>query len=282
MVSELRRILDDARTVLSIVNERLAPGGKDAESVDVGALGRAVIDPVTRIVTATKTLGQNAEALGARKMLPDLARIAEADKATGGTVIWLNLAWYPMLLLMYAAGISALHGGRYHALRAALLTPVYSEGSRSGQRASPVILPAIDDITRIVDAFKMLPDMERKYVPRSEYIFKKLQPVLEDQLFLGRSYESLFDEFEILLALTYVDLSDDDVTRHVWGPLGRFAWKERGRGSDVQVDSEFVAKAKAQGDQWEPLRAGFFRGSGKRFSDVADAYGQLLAKLNWW
>jgi len=78
LVSDLRRVLDDARAVLSIVNERLAPGGKDAESVDVGALGRAVIDPVTRIVTATKTLGENAEALGARKMLPDLARIAEA------------------------------------------------------------------------------------------------------------------------------------------------------------------------------------------------------------
>jgi len=78
LVPDLRRLLDDARAVLSIVNERLAPGGKDAESVDVGALGRAVIDPVTRIVAATKTLGQNADVMGARKMLPDLARIAEA------------------------------------------------------------------------------------------------------------------------------------------------------------------------------------------------------------
>jgi adenylate cyclase len=83
LVPDLRCLLDDARTVLSIVNERLAPGGKDAETVDVGALGRAVIDPVRRIVTATKTLGQSAEALGARKMLPDLARIAEAaDRLT--------------------------------------------------------------------------------------------------------------------------------------------------------------------------------------------------------
>ncbi len=78
LASDLRHLLDDARAVLSIVNERLAPGGKDAETVDVAALGRAVIDPVTRIVAGTRKVGQSAEALGVRELLPDLARIADA------------------------------------------------------------------------------------------------------------------------------------------------------------------------------------------------------------
>jgi class 3 adenylate cyclase len=83
LASDLRHLLDDARAVLSIVNERLAPGGKDAETVDVAALGRAVIDPVTRIVAGTRKVGQSAEALGARELLPDLARIADAaDRLT--------------------------------------------------------------------------------------------------------------------------------------------------------------------------------------------------------
>jgi adenylate cyclase len=81
--SDLRHLLEDARAVLSIVNERLAPGGKDAETVDVVALGRAVMDPVTRIVTGTRKVGQSAQALGARDLLPDLARIADAaDRLT--------------------------------------------------------------------------------------------------------------------------------------------------------------------------------------------------------
>ena len=96
----------------------------------------------------------------------------------------------------------------------------------------PVVVPVIDELTEIVDSFKMLPDMEQKYVARSEHIFRRLQPVLEDQLFLGRSYEALFDEFEILMALTYADLCDEDPEAHVWGPPGRFAWKERGRSED--------------------------------------------------
>jgi len=83
LATDLHRLLDEARTVLGTVNERLAPGGKDAEAVDVAALGRAVIGPVTRILAGTQSLARGAEALGARELLPDLARIAEAaDRLT--------------------------------------------------------------------------------------------------------------------------------------------------------------------------------------------------------
>jgi len=83
LAADLHHVLDEARTVLGTVNERLAPGGKDAEAVDVAALGRAVIGPVTRIVAGTQALARAAEALGARELLPDLARIAEAaDRLT--------------------------------------------------------------------------------------------------------------------------------------------------------------------------------------------------------
>ena len=75
---DLQRVLDDARAVLSVVNERLAPGGKDAETVDLSALGRAVLDPVTRIATAAQALAVQAEARGAHGLLADLGRIGEA------------------------------------------------------------------------------------------------------------------------------------------------------------------------------------------------------------
>ena len=78
LAAGLRRLLDEARTVLGIVNERLAPGGKDAETVDVLALGQAVLGPVSRISATAQTLARDAETLGSRELLPDLARIAEA------------------------------------------------------------------------------------------------------------------------------------------------------------------------------------------------------------
>jgi adenylate cyclase len=78
LAAELRGVLDEARTVMGTVNERLAPGGHDAETVDVAALGRAVSGPVTRITAGIQALARNAEAFGAREVLPDVARIAEA------------------------------------------------------------------------------------------------------------------------------------------------------------------------------------------------------------
>jgi len=210
------------------------------------------------------------------------ARVSEVDRVNAGFEVWIKLYWYPILSLMYATGISALAAKRYDVLRVALFSPVYSEQRILGQAHPPALLATIYNLTEILDQFKRLPGIERAYVPLSEHLYKKLQPALEDQLFLGRSYETLFDDFEIFLALAFSDLRDEDVKSHAWGPPGRFAWKERGRLSSEPVYSRFVAKAKAKGEDWEPLKAGFFRASINRFSEVADAYDRFLSQINLW
>jgi hypothetical protein len=187
-------------------------------------------------------------------------------------------------MLMYAAGISALASERFDTLRAALLTKVYPGQFRAHEGPIPIVDPVVETLTetQTFEAFKLLPDMDRKYVPRSEHMFKKLQPVLEDQLLLGRSYEDLFDQFEIMLALVYSDLKYENPQQHMWGPPGRFAWKERGRGGGGAPFTKFVADAKAKGQNWEALKQGFFRGSAERFAQVADAYAALIGRFGWW
>ena len=36
------------------------------------------------------------------------------------------------------------------------------------------------------------------------------------------------------------------------------------------------------GDNWQPVKAGLFRGSTQRFLDIAGEYKQLLDHLGWW
>ena len=103
---------------------------------------------------------------------------------------------YPVLGVMYAGGISALAAGRYDMLRICLTTPVLWDRSRN-EKARPILLPVVAAVTDIFNAFIALPGMDRKYVPRSEHQLVALQHVVEDQLFLGRSYQDLFDQFEI-------------------------------------------------------------------------------------
>jgi adenylate cyclase len=78
LAEDLHRLLDDARQVLGAVNERLAPGGRDAETLDLSALGTAVATPLGRIAAATDRLAREATAAGAEEALPDVKRIAEA------------------------------------------------------------------------------------------------------------------------------------------------------------------------------------------------------------
>ncbi|WP_157793712.1 MULTISPECIES: caspase family protein [Bradyrhizobium] len=239
-------------------------------------------EAIQDLVTVVMVLAHWGEPEHVRLLERVFARISEVGKANSGIVVWLRLAWYPLLVLMYAAGISALAARRYDTLKVALFAPVYSEMKLSGRSDPPLVLAVVANLTEIAEDFKRLPDMERRYVPRSEHIYKKVQPFLEDELFLGRSYDKLFDDFEIFLALSFADIRDDDVKAHVWGPPGRFAWKERGRFSDEKVYSNFIAQVKSQGEGWAPLKEGFFRGSSKRFSEVADAYAHLLSQINWW
>ena len=207
-------------------------------------------------------------------------RVAEFEKPLGGAVVWLRLYWYPTLVLMYGVGIAALAGRNYQSLRSALLTPVYTKIPLLNQNKSPVVLPTITELTDITDNFKKLPGLEQRYFPRSDHLYAILQPVMEDQFFLGKKYDELFDEFEIILALTFADLRDDDPEQHVWGPPGRFAYKERSRFSDDPVFSRFVDQIEVRGQDWELLRLGFFKGSADRFVRVAEAYKKLLTHIN--
>ena len=190
-------------------------------------------------------------------------------------LLWLRLGWYPMLYLMYAGGVAAVSAENYGTLAKILTVPVHSE-PHDDSDLKPLTVTVVQELTDVVEAFKWLPGHERHYVPRSEHLRTRQQPLLEDLLFLGRSYDRYFDRFEILFALTYADLTDRD-----WGPPGRFAWKHSGRrGKSPYV--ELMEEAERIGDAWGPLQAGLFRGSSKRFVEVADAYKQRLDRLAWW
>lgn len=194
----------------------------------------------------------------------------------GGNTLWLALRSYPMLLTMYVGGIAALEGENYESMKTLLSTPVRSD--RRGETVAVVqaTAQAMLDVAR-TDAFKRLPGHERHYTPQSEYLFKRVQPIVEDMLFLGARYENLFDRFEIFYALTNADYDD-----RPWGHPGRFCWKYRSRMANSDPFSAMVEEAKREGQNWPPLRVGLFGGSLERFLKIAEQFKtELLDKLHW-
>ena len=232
-------------------------------------------EAITNVATMAVLMGRwcTAEQLPILEKM--LSRLAEGDKGSSGTTLWLSLGWYPTLYLMYSAGIAALSAGNYPTLAQVLTTRVHS-GPRDGGELLPLVVPVIEQLTEIADSFKWLPGHDRHYVPRSEHLRTQQQPLVEDLLFLGRAYDQHFDRFEIFLALTYADATDGD-----WGPPGRFAWKHNSRTHSGSPYVALMEEATRMGNNWPPVKAGLFKGSAQRFLDVAGTYKELLTRFGW-
>jgi hypothetical protein len=129
------------------------------------------------------------------------------------------------------------------------------------------------------DVFKQIPGHEKQFVPLSEYLYKLLQPELDDILFIGKGYEQVFDEFEVMFGLGVADIRKQN-DKSIWGPIGRFGWKQNNR--DNAPLNRIINTAKKLGGDWEPIQQGMFGGDYERFILVAEKYKQLIDGLNWW
>jgi hypothetical protein len=208
-----------------------------------------------------------------------LARSADRLEQQGGLSAWLALRWYPLILELYCAGIGAIDSQRFDSLATIFYAPLpTSEFQAHTQTFVESTGRGILELNRS-NVLKQIPGHERNYVPLSEYLFKILQPRLDDALFLGKNYEQTFDTFEVFFALAVADL---DLTRGGtgWGPIGRFGWKHSSR--DNGPLARVVSEARTQTSSWAPLRAGLFGGSYERFDAVATSYTQLVSRLGWW
>ena len=74
LAAGLRGILDDARLLLQRINDRLAPGGRDAATVDLAAAAVELADPLQRIRATSDTLARVARRDGSSQTADDLGQ----------------------------------------------------------------------------------------------------------------------------------------------------------------------------------------------------------------
>ena len=207
------------------------------------------------------------------------SRLADRIDFHGGLTVWLNLKWFPLIISLYSAGIAAVEGKRYDSLVSIFYTLIGQSEYRSrGQCFAEEVAQGILELSRN-DVFKQLPGHEKNFVPMSEYLFKILQPRLDDILFVGKSYERCFDDFEVLFALVVADLKKQH-HEYVWGPIGRFGWKQRYGASGAPLLC-IINEAKIARERWGPIREGLFGGNIEKFLGVAEEYQKNIVGLNW-
>ncbi len=209
-----------------------------------------------------------------------ISRSIDSFGLPNGMPAWINLRWYPAIIKIYTSGIAAVEGQRYDSLANIFYTKVTSSDLPPKEEYYvKFVANAILNLNRD-NTFKEIPGYEQHYTPLSDYLFKLLQPSLDDILFIGNNYENSFDEFEVLLALVAADLWQRD-EGHMWAPIGRFGWK-RSRHVSNDPLSRVISAAREQGMNWEPIRQGLFGGDLQRFTEVAEAFQAKVSQLNWW
>jgi hypothetical protein len=207
-----------------------------------------------------------------------ISRSTDRLESQSGLAIWLGLRWYPLILQLYSAGIAAVDACRYDSLSAIFYAEIPT--SAYDNRQSTFIegcASGILDLNRS-GVLKKIPGHERNHTPLSEYLFKILQPDLDDTFFLGKSYEKAFDTFEVFFALATADIRR---TREIdsWGPIGRFGWKHGSRSNGPLA--QIVSEARLAKESWAPIRAGLFGGSFERFELAAADYLRMADRIGW-
>lgn len=270
----------EIRSLLELLGESSFP----SETVDVGKAD--FIDRLRRYESLTANIralailiarwGQSEHREILAKML---RRLSDPIEVRSGKVAWLSARWFPIKLIQYSAGIAATSAQNYENLRVLLTTQVSGKTANGEPREIVVqVENGIEGLHR-TGLYKMLPGHEKHYVPESEYLFKTVQPLLDDLLFLGSDYEILFDRFEILRTLTYVEFSGKTAD-WTWGPPGRFTWKHKSATRSSPID-QLIAEADSETGNWGPLKAGMFKRDYDHFKSVVDSYKQSIKGLHW-
>ena len=208
-----------------------------------------------------------------------IRRLAERLYLTSGNTALLNLRWYPIELLFYAGGIGALASQKYSNLYSLMKVPTPYEQLGISR---PLVFSLTKAFSEVTPFFKKLSGHERNHVPRSEYLFKLLQPIGDDVLFLGAEYENIFDRFEMLYALQFAHEDNPEALAHtdyIWAPVGRFGWKSAHR--TMPPLQALQAEANKEGPNWKPLQAGLFGGKLERFNTLSESLKNLISRHPW-
>jgi hypothetical protein len=193
-----------------------------------------------------------------------------------GKAALINLQRYPALILTYCAGLAGLAGSRFSNVAAVIQKPTCRDESDR-------IVPAADTMNVgsvfEIGADKWVPreNAENEYTPANNYLFDLLRPTLKEYIPSDADYEDVFDIFEYLLALNYLELGISDK----WAPIGRHGWKDWGirgrlRGVDSSPIGNFLRIEYQKGDLSE-LVENLFGRQPSHLKDVDEKYRSLLA-----
>jgi hypothetical protein len=185
---------------------------------------------------------------------------------------WTALEAYPATLVTYAAGMSAIASHRWSLVRRLL------ESSKSATQgvACPLAYRTAATLTLRYDPAQWLvtDGGDRKFkTPGSDWLVRRLRPVIVDVTGPDTDSELLFDQFEIVSALAAESMGFGDT-------YGRFAWRGSHPGYPNPL-ADFAHEVERLNIDHPLLRAGMFDGDIVKLNAALRSVQRLASKIAW-
>lgn len=195
--------------------------------------------------------------------------------------LWKTLRWYSVIWLLYSTGISLLSKNDLRTLYK--LLSIETNTYEIDQEDNTFLYSYSYAFSEIIShkLIKVIKEHERHFAPLSEFLFTKLQSKLEDIIFIGSDYEIFFDKYEVFVGLqsAYLHIKYYD---RCWAPTGRYGWKYRNRTGKRNPVTKIIELGKAQGNEWLPIKVGFFDSKYDNFIATSEKFEEYLKSLNWY
>ncbi|WP_404309418.1 SIR2 family protein [Neorhodopirellula lusitana] len=179
----------------------------------------------------------------------------------------------PSIYLMYLSGIAALANDNYPVLAGLLSQPKVTVIRGNEPLLKHLNWPVFRN------SFKQLSVHEQNHVAASEWLYARCKEKLGSIIPNEVELESLFNRFEIIRSVFFVDLESADEVfsgegndeKGVWGPSGRFSYLSR-RWNRDRRDDEFEALSQNQELKKGLLAFGNFGGNIDTFDKTLEKF----------
>lgn len=201
-----------------------------------------------------------------------LQRLAScnAPDAGGYNEALRRLTFYPILLLLYGAGMVSMAKGRLFTLKTVLEAGI---SDQYGSGDIPLIMRINSFNVMDEQGQKAIPERERQHTPLLNHMYAVLAPALKLYFPTEALYARAWTRFETVLIAAYshtdreIDTAAGRQDDRYWAPPSRVGWMDMGHGQAVGA---IIIEARRLGDKWPPAVAGLFSGDTETFIKIVE------------
>lgn len=206
-----------------------------------------------------------------------LSHLLNSVKMGSGLEVYINLAKYPMLYIMYPVLISSLYNHKTKLFKSILVDISWRFNNIKESCVFEINSAYVFKNTS--ESFLPGQNNGTPY-PVSQYLrerlFEYLKLLIPDKI----HYQEVFDRMEYYLALVYASL-DKNSEINFWAPIGYFERRSRGYSANETIQNIVTSEIEAQKTEHPLLQAGLFNSSFEELSSVNQRLIDFLQSFPW-